>query len=133
MNLKQYQNELILAVAFILALSTFVYKNSRHRAMSEENQQMSKEVAVVQETAGLQKIWGDKRLAKRVELLRSLIAPSKVKWQKKGKKLTATFVGLQPSEVNKVMSKFLNIPVQIETVHLQKNGETYNMEIKCKW
>ena len=133
MNWKRYQNELILAVALLFALTAFVYKNHIYESVVLKNQQTAQELVVLQETAGLKKIWTDKRISSRLDALRSMVPPSKVQWHKSGKKLTATFTQLQPSELNRMVSKLLNLPVQIDRIHIVKKGETYEVELKCKW
>jgi hypothetical protein len=132
-NVKRYTNELIVATALLFALAALGYKFSERTKMAESNQIMAKEVAVFQETVSLKKIWGDKHLGKKLESIRKLVPASKVKWQKKGKKLTARFSGLKPSEVNTLVTKLLNIAVQVETLKVKKNGDTYTLEIQCKW
>jgi len=133
MSLKQYRNELLLAAALLLALISFVYKTGQHTEMALENQRMAQEAVLLQEIVSLKKIWADKRIAKKLESVRSLVPSSKVKWEKKGRKLTVTFKDLQPAEVNKIVTKLLNIPVQIEKMKVAKEGENYKMEIRCKW
>jgi hypothetical protein len=104
-----------------------------HDTMAVKNQQMAQEVAVLQEIAELKKIWGDKRIPQKLDSVHKMVSASKVTWQKRGKKLTAHFSELQPSEVNRIISKFLNIPVRIDHLKVEKKGDVYSMEIKCKW
>ena len=133
MNWKRYRNELILIVITFFAIMAFVYKSGMHHTMALDNQKMAQDITILQEITSLKKIWGDKRIPKKLDIVRTMVPPSKVQWQKQGKKLTVHFSGLQPSEVNKIVSKFLNIPVQIEHMKVEKKGDVYSMEIKCKW
>jgi len=132
-NVKRYSNELIVLAALLFALMALGYKFSQRTAMAEKNQAMAKEVAVFQETISLKNIWGDKRIGKKLESIRKMVPASKVKWQQKGKKLTARFTDLKPSEVNNLVTKFLNIAVQVVSLKVDKNGDTYTLEIQCKW
>jgi len=133
MNIKRYQNELILAAAVFFLLAAFMYKHIQRGKMAEVNQQMAQEIAVFQETVSLKKIWDDKRISQKLENIKKLVPPSKIKWQKKGKKLTVKFTDMLPSDINKVVTKLLNIAVQLESMKIEKNGKHYQMEIKCKW
>ena len=133
MSWKHYQNEIILALVAVFAVSSFAYKSKMHHAIALENQRMAQEIAVMQETASLKKIWGDKRISSKLDAVRKTVPSSKLTWNKRGKKLTAVFSDLQPKEVNRVVSKLLNIPIQIERLSVEKKGETYNVEIRCKW
>ena len=133
MNIKRYQNELILLSAVIFLVASFFYKQAQHAKMSEVNQQMAQEISIFQETVSLKKIWDNKRVSQKLESIKKLVPSSKIKWQKKGKKLTVKFTDMRPSDINKVVTKLLNIAVQLESMKIEKNGKYYQMEIKCKW
>jgi len=133
MSWQHYRNELIVGVSLLFALVAFGYKMKQRSATVEVSQAMETEVATLREIGSLKKIWGDKRISEKLDRVRTLIPSSKVQWQKKGKKLTAVFSELKASEVNTLVTKFLNIAVQIESLKVKKRGENYSMEIRCKW
>ncbi len=133
MNWKRYRNELIVLAALLVAAGAFAYKLSRHTSMAKSNQQMAKELAVLQETVSLKKIWADKHLTQKVDKLRMLVPAAKVTWRRQGKHLSATFSDLKPSEVNMVITKLLNIAVEVEKLKVTKEGDHYRVEVKCKW
>jgi len=133
MSWKRYRNELIVLAALLFALGSFTYKLSQRAEKAEVNQKMAKEVALFQETVSLKSIWGDKRIWHRLQSVRKLVPANKVSWIKKGKRLTATFRDLTGPEVNRLVTKFLNIAVQVESLRVIKNKEHYSMEIRCKW
>jgi hypothetical protein len=130
---KRYRNELIVFSALLFALGSFMYKLSQHTAKAEANQKMAKEVALFQETVSLKSIWGDKQIWHRLESVRKLVPENKVSWMRKGRRLTATFRDLTGPEVNRLVTRLLNIAVQVESLRITKNGERYSMEIRCKW
>jgi len=43
------------------------------------------------------------------------------------------FSTLSASELNKVLSKILNLAVEIQKLEIKKIGPSYTMEFKCKW
>ncbi len=130
---QRYRNELIVAAALLFALSAFFYKHAKRVEMAQSNQQMAKEFALLKETVSLKKIWGNKQIGKKVDALKNLVNPSKMVWQKKGRKLHMTLHDLTASEVNRVVTRILNIPVQVQKLKSEKTGNTYSMEIVCKW
>jgi len=130
---QRYRNELIVAAALLFALSAFLYKHAERTEMAQSNQQMAKEFALLKETVSLKKIWGDKQIGKKVDRLKNLVDPSKLIWQKKGRKLHMELHDLSASEVNKVVTRLLNIPVQVQKLKSEKTGNMYSMEIVCKW
>ncbi|MEA1879130.1 MAG: hypothetical protein U9N11_00575 [Campylobacterota bacterium] len=133
MNLKQYQNEIIVIIAFILMLGTFSYKHYYVTAQAKEAEKTTQTLSELKNVVGLKKIWGNKSITKKVTALEKLIVASKVKWNKKGKKVTAIYSGLGDNELNKLTSKILNLPIEITLLDIQKSGSVYNVEFKCKW
>jgi hypothetical protein len=130
---KRYQNELIVAGALILALFALGYKSMQHASVVMENQRMAQEVVALEEITSLQKIWGDKHISPKLEAVKKMIPPSKMKWNKEGNKVTVSLHELLPSEVNRIVTKLLNVPVQIRHLKVEKKNSTYEMEFSCKW
>ena len=133
MNWKQYQNELIALVAFVLMLGAYMYKHNQSTTRVVQAQTAKHSLEELKEVISLQKIWADKKTSKKVDKLKTLISASKVKWSKKSKKVTATYTGLGSNELNKLITKILNLPIQVRLLDIQKNGSSYNVEFKCKW
>jgi hypothetical protein len=85
------------------------------------------------ELIALQKTWANKNISKKVDKLEKIIPLSKVKWSKKGKKLTAGYSDLTPKELNKLITTILSMAVQIQELKIVRNSSSYNVEFKCKW
>lgn len=130
---KRYQNELIVLIAFVLMLSGYLYKNIQVSTQSEMIANANRSVGELQEVIALQKIWSDKGTTKKVDRLQTLIPGNKVKWSSKNKKLTASFKGLTTSELNTLVTKILNLPIEIQKLKIQKLATSYDVEFKCKW
>ncbi|TET87534.1 MAG: hypothetical protein E3J96_05240 [Sulfurovum sp.] len=133
MSLKRYQNELVVLLAFLLMLGAFLYKNGQISSQAEHAITTKQAVSDFKEIVALKKIWADKKISKKVAELEKLIPPSKVTWSKKGKKLTAIYEGLSSTELNKLISKILNLAVVIRQLDIKKTGSSYHVEFKCKW
>ena len=133
MSWKRYQNELIVSLAFVLMLGGYLYKNVQLSSQVETIVQASHSVNEIKEVVALQKIWSDKKTTKKVNTLQSLISADKVKWSSKNKKVTASYKGLSTSELNRLVTKILNLPIEIQKLNVQKLASTYDVEFKCKW
>jgi len=133
MNWKAYKNELIVGIAILLMLVGFLYKQQQIGGQTDASAQAENALHDIKEVIALQQVWGDKKISKKVDKLKTLVSPSKVKWQKKSKKVTATFSTLSAKELNKVVTKMLNIAVVIQKLEIKKVGLSYTMEFKCKW
>lgn len=133
MNWKQYQNELIVLIAFVVMLGAYLYKHNQVSSQSANTQTTQKSIEELKEVVALKKIWADKKIKTKVAKLQSLIPSSKVKWNKKGNKVVANYKALSSNEVNKLTTKILNLPVKVQLLDIKKTGSTYNVEFKCKW
>lgn len=130
---KRYQNELIALVAFVLMFGGYGYKYAQISSQAETMAGVKHSVGEIKEVIALKKIWADKKTGKKIDKLQTLIPAAKVKWSHKGKKLTATYKGLTATELNKLVTKILNLPVEIKKLKIQKIASSYAVEFKCKW
>ena len=128
---KAYKNEIIAGVALLLLLIAFIYKQGKVSGQTDTS--ASTELQELKEVISLKKIWGDKKITKKVDKLKAIVSPSKVKWTKKSKRLTASFSNLNNQELNRVIVKMMNLAVEIQRLEVKKLGASYQVEFKCKW
>lgn len=133
MTWKRYQNELIVLAAFVLMFGGYLYKQVQSSSQEAYAVGTKYAVAELKEVIALRKIWSDKKIPQKVANLEKIISPSKVKWSNKSKKLTAVYSGLTDDELNKLVTKILNLPVEIKKLNIQKTNSSYHVEFKCKW
>jgi len=133
MNWKQYQNELIVLGALLVLLFSYVYKHNQTTSHRQEVKRVQSSIDEIKEVAALKKIWGDKSIGKKIDVLHNIAPKNKVKWMKKGKKLTAYYTNLTANELNKLITKMLNMPVSIHLLEVNKINSTYKVDFKCKW
>lgn len=133
MIFKRYQNELIVAFSLLLLVMALLYKNTAVSSAKESMNMGKQEVSEFKELLVLKKRWLDKKTSKKVDKLEKLVPASKLIWKKKRKKLTASYKGLEAKELDKVITKILNLPVQIELLEISNSNGSYTMEFKCKW
>jgi len=131
MQLKRYKNELIVGVALLLLLVSLIYKQGVTAGQSDASAGTS--LQELKEVIALKKVWGDKKTTKKVDKLKTIVSPSKIKWSKKSKKLTASFSNLTNQELNGVIVKIMNLAVEIQKLEVKKQGVAYQVEFKCKW
>ena len=133
MNLKLYRNELIVFVSLLFMLGGFFYKNSKISSGAEEMLHSKQIVKEFKELTSLQKVWANKNISKKIEKLKKIIPSSKVKWSKKGKKLTVSYKSLNSKELNRLITTILSTAVQIQELKIVRNTLVYDVEFKCKW
>lgn len=133
MSWKRYQNELMVLLAFLLMLGAFLYKNGQISSQEKYATTTQQAVSDFKEIIALKKIWTDKKTSKKVEKLKVLIPAGKVKWSNKSKKVTASYKGLTAPELNKLVTKILELAVEIQKLEIKKTDSFYDVEFKCKW
>ncbi len=130
-QLKAYKNEMIVGVAVLLLLISFIYKQGKVSSRLDATTGTS--VQELKEVIALKKVWGNKKTTKKVDKLKTLVPPSKLKWSRKSKKLTASFNNLTHPELNRLVTKVMNLAVEIEKLEVKNMGGSYHVEFKCKW
>lgn len=130
---KRYQNELIVLSALFVLFFAYVYKYTNTQAQVTGATKSQQAVHEFKEAVALKKIWADKNIDKKVATLKTIVPSSKVTWKKEKQKATASYKGLNASELNTLTGKILNIPVEISLLNIDKIGKDYNVELTCKW
>ncbi len=133
MTWKRYQNELIVLIAFVFMLGAYGYKTAQVSSQAQSLAVAKHSVEEIQEVISLQRIWADTKISKKVEKLQTLVPASKIKWSSQNKKVTASYKNLTATELNTLVTKILNVPVEIEKLKIQKVASSYDVEFKCKW
>ncbi len=133
MTWKRYQNELIVLIAFVFMLGAYGYKTAQVSSQAQSLASAKHSVEEIQEVISLQRIWADTKISKKVEKLQTLVPASKIKWSSQNKKVTASYKNLTATELNTLVTKILNVPVEIEKLKIQKVASSYDVEFKCKW
>ncbi|MEA2047189.1 MAG: hypothetical protein U9O64_01930 [Campylobacterota bacterium] len=133
MSWKRYQNELIVLFALMFLLIGYGYK--QNQCSSERDVMVQSRVALeeVKEVIALKKIWSDKKITQKVDKLKTLIPKNKMTWSRKGKKVTASYKGLSDKELNTLVTKILNVPIEIKKMRINRVASSYDMEFKCQW
>ena len=135
MTLQRYKKELILLVALLFALFSFMYKISANDYVHENRTKIQKQIREISSIISLKEQWGGKKIANKIKLLKTVVPNSKVAlFKKKSKKLVASYKNLTGSELSKVTNKLINIPVQILLFNITQSAKNqYTMEFTCKW
>ena len=135
MMLQRYKNELIILATLLFTLFAFMYKLSAISDVSENKIITQKQITQISAITALKEQWGGKQLANKVKVLKTVVPTSKVAtFQKKSKKLVASYKNLTGNELSKVTNKLINMPVQIVLLNINQSAKNqYTMEFTCKW
>jgi hypothetical protein len=130
---KKYKNEIIVAFSILFILSGYAYKSMASSASVENKKETKYATHEFRELIALKKRWADKKMSKKVDRLKKFVPAQKMKWNKKGKKLTVAYKGLTAKELNKILTSILNLAIQIDKLDIKNNATSYDLELKCKW
>ncbi|HHD82135.1 MAG TPA: hypothetical protein ENK82_04605 [Campylobacterales bacterium] len=135
MTLQRYKNELILIVAMLFALFALFYKFSANSYVAENKSEIQKQISEIQAISMLKEQWGGKKISNKLNVLKTVVPNSKVStFNKKSKKLVASYKNLTGTELSNLTNKLINIPVQIVYLNInQTSNNQYTMEFTCKW
>ena len=133
MNWQKYTYELLLAGSLLFLLIGYGYRGSQFASLEQNKASLGRSADELKEIIALKKIWSDPRVEEKVKKIETLISPDKVKWSKTSQKITATYHALSPQELNTLVNKILNLPVQIQQFSVKKAGTSYDVEFQCKW
>lgn len=133
MSWKRYQNELIVLIAFLLMFIGYIYKQTELTSKKEFRSESNYVLTEIKEVIALKKIWSDKKTTQKVGKLKTVVPQSKVKWSKKRKKVKASYKGLSDKELNTLVKKILNLPIEIKMLKIKNVGSSYDLELKCQW
>ncbi len=132
--IRKYVNELAIAGALLFALAGYLYQHNSQAWLEASLTRMATASRQITETKTLKKVWSTQGLKKKVSALRDTLPTAKVQTFALGKqKLSARFVKLAPRELNKVATQIASLPVRIETLKIDRSGDTYTMECQCRW
>lgn len=133
MKAIRFKNEIIVIVAALFAVSALGYKYMQRTSAYEQKQQLLREIETFQEVVSLRQRWKAGDIHRKLDALHTMFANRVLSWKKQGRKLSASFGGISAKQLGTIMTKLLNIPVQIDRIHIEKEGDTYQMEFTCKW
>ncbi len=134
MILKQYQNELLLTLAIVLALGTYGYKQSVAGRIAETKSEAGAAYEEISTIVALMEQWGNPKLESQMKQIKGGIPAAKVRsFEIKAKKLNASLAGLNHSEMNGVLKKLQNSAVAIVDLSIKRKEKDYDMEFTCKW
>jgi hypothetical protein len=135
MTLQRYKNEIVLFIAFLFALFAFFYKSSASSDVEKNKANIQKQILDISAIENYKGMWDGKGIANKIKVLKTVVPDSKVQsFNKKSKKLVASYTNLTANELNMLNNKLLNMPVQIVTLKINESSKNiFNMEFTCKW
>ena len=136
MMLRRYQNELMIVLALLLLLGAVIFKISSSSTLESKSAEATQSISRMEDINTMKKLWEkNKAVSKKLMALKKQLGASKsTTFELKKKKAHIILENLNGTELNKVVSKQIaSIPVQIQEIVIDRSGENYRLELRCKW
>jgi hypothetical protein len=133
MILKEYQNELIIAVAAIFLLFGYSYKVKQEAKYHGQITKTQTSLKEIKHTAALKDIWDNKKTEDKLKRFKKLMPEDKTKFTEAGKKVMAKYSGLNASELNRLVTSIARLAVEISKLDITKVDKSYDVEFEYKW
>lgn len=135
MTLQRYKNELILLLTLLFVLGAFMHKQTATTYVTENKSSIEQHISEITTIENYKNQWKSKGMANKVKVFKSIVNATKIKtFSKKSSKLTVSYLNLTANELNKIINKLLNLPVQIISLQIKEHSKNkFTMELTCKW
>ena len=136
MTLRRYQNELMIVLALLLLLGAVIFKFSSSTTLENKSAEATESISRMEDIDTMKKLWDkNKAISQKLALIEKQLGSSKATtFEVKKKKAHIILENLNGTELNKVVSKQIaSIPVQIQEIVIDRSGENYRLELRCKW
>ncbi|KIM03630.1 MAG: hypothetical protein KN64_11580 [Sulfurovum sp. AS07-7] len=131
----RYKNELLLLVALIFLISAYLYKLTKSYQDSIERVELAKNITDFNRVVELQKSWKVKNMSQNIDTLKSIVPTVKIQEVNiEGDKLKASYKMLNPNELNMVVDKIFNLPIQIQQFDVKESSkEQFMVDVRATW
>ena len=134
--LRRYQNEAMILLALLLLVGAILFKTYRHKALETQSVGAAELISQMEDIATMKKLWvKNKKIPKKLASIKSSLGDTKIKtFNIEKKKAHILLENLNGSQLNAIVGKQLaSIPIQIVEMSIERSGENYRLELRCKW
>jgi len=135
LTLQRYKNEIILLLTLLFAIGAFFYKFSANSEVQKNKTIIEKKIDEINTIEKYKKQWASKGMANKIKIFKTIVSASKIKkFSKQSSKVTLSYKNLTARELNKIINKLLNLPIQIINLKIKESSKNqFTMEFTCKW
>ncbi|MBD3794882.1 MAG: hypothetical protein IE878_01055 [Epsilonproteobacteria bacterium] len=131
----RYKNELLVLVSLLFLISAYLYKLTKTHQDSVERVELAKNIADFNRVVELQNSWKVQNMSQNVGILKSVVPTVKIQAVDiEGNKLKASYKMLNPNELNMVVDKIFNLPIQIQQFDVKESSkEQFMVDVRATW
>ncbi len=134
--LRRYQNEAMILLALLLLIGAVLFKSYRYKALESQGTEAAQLISQMEDIATMKKLWvKNKKIPQKLASIKSTLGNTKIKtFEVEKKKAHILLENLNGSQLNAIVGKQLaSIPIQIVEMSIDRSGENYRLELRCKW
>ena len=134
--LKRYQNELILLISIAAVMISISYKNSSMHKLQIESTNTEKLIAQMDDIVTMKRLWKkNKSIPSKLEAIKSSLTDENInRFKVEKRKAHIILQRLNSTTLNNIVGKKIaSVPMQITLIDITREGDTYRLELKCKW
>jgi hypothetical protein len=126
--------EMILAAVVLLTILAFFYRYKEVRNYQSLQQETQTTLSQIREITDLKRIWSTKGLRTKLDRLKGVVPATSFKvFSIEQHKAHLRAEGLDGLHLNRLLSRIGSLPVAILSLKVQRQGDRYTMECRCKW
>jgi hypothetical protein len=131
----RYKNELLVLFSLLFLISAYLYKLTKTHQDSVERVELAKNIADFNRVVELQNSWKVQNMSQNVGTLKSVVPTVKIQAVDiEGDKLKASYKMLNPNELNMVVDKIFNLPIQIQQFDVKESSkEQFMVDVRATW
>ncbi|TQV63401.1 MAG: hypothetical protein FNT15_03865 [Sulfurovum sp.] len=131
----RYKNELLVLFSLLFLISAYLYKLTKTHQDSVERVELAKNIADFNRVVELQNSWKVQNMSQNVGTLKSVVPTVKIQAVDiEGDKLKASYKMLNPNELNMVVDKIFNLPIQIQQFDIKESSkEQFMVDVRATW
>jgi len=124
----------MLLLALFTALGGWFYKNGQRNTLEELEAETRRAIAQIQETRALKQRWNSKGLAKKLERVQKTVPAERLKrFEIKQSVVEIRAEELEGRTLNRFLGKLGALPLQVQTLNIERAGKRYRLECRCIW
>jgi len=132
--MRRYQNEWILLIAFLVFVGGVAYRYTMQSRLERTVAQASTTRQQIQDIQTLKKVWSTQGLKEKVAQLRSIVPAGNVQsFLQKKQELNAEWRSLNGQQLNTLTTRIASLPLQLQEMTIERDGENYTVRCRCTW
>jgi len=126
--------ESIVLLAFIAAVAGYLYKHNEQNRLEYTKKESTEALRFLRETEALKKVWDNREIPGKLQQIRDSLPKKNLKrFSLQGRKVHVMVTGAEGRLLNRLLGKLGALPLQIQTLVIDREGESYRLECQCKW